>query len=72
MWVVPVMPRRPHDHTDSTTRILMTKVAVAVGGAGVWGLAKDNTLWFRGGTAGRTDSVVGESWTKVQVSEILR
>ena len=40
---------------------------VAVGGAGVWGLAKDNTLWFRGGTAGKTDSFVGESWTKVQV-----
>ena len=43
---------------------------VAVGGGGVWGLAKDNTLWFRGGTAARTDSSVGESWTKVQVRDI--
>ena len=42
---------------------------VAVGGAGVWGLAKDNTLWFRAGTAGKTDSSVGENWTKVQVRQ---
>ena len=41
---------------------------VAVGGAGVWGLAKDNTLWYRPGTAGRTDSSVGETWTKLQVT----
>ena len=38
---------------------------VAVGGAGVWGVAKDNSLWFRG-VAGRTDSSVGENWTKMQ------
>ena len=37
---------------------------VAVGGAGVWGVAKDNTLWFRGGTAGKM--AVGDNWTKVQ------
>ena len=39
---------------------------VAVGGAGVWGVAKDNSLWFRG-VAGRTDTTVGDNWTKLQV-----
>ena len=37
---------------------------VAVGGAGVWGVAKDNTLWYRGGTVAKM--AVGETWTKVQ------
>jgi len=38
---------------------------VAVGGAGVWGLAKDNSLWFRG-VAGKTEATVGDTWTKMQ------
>ena len=38
---------------------------VAVGGGGVWGVAKDNSLWFRG-VAGRTDTTVGDNWTKMQ------
>ena len=37
---------------------------VAAGGAGVWGVAKDNTLWFRGGSGGKLGG--GETWTKVQ------
>ena len=37
---------------------------LAVGGAGVWGLAKDNTLWFRTGSAGKAS--IGDTWTKVQ------
>ena len=47
-----------------------TMKQVAVGGSGVWGLAKDGTLWFRTGTVGKTESSVGETWTKVQVSDL--
>ena len=43
---------------------------VGVGGAGIWGVAKDNSLWFRGGTAGKTNCCVGENWTKVQSSPL--
>ena len=55
------------DDNGWTKPVDRTMRQVAVGGAGVWGLAKDNTLWFRGGTAGKTDFTIGESWTKVQV-----
>ena len=38
---------------------------VSVGGCGMWGVAKDNSLWFRVGTAGRTGEWAGDNWTKV-------
>ena len=31
----------------------------------MWGVAKDNSLWFRVGTAGRTGEWAGDNWTKV-------
>jgi hypothetical protein len=37
-----------------------------VGQAGVWGVAKDNSLWFRPGSAGRTGDCAGEQWSKVR------
>ena len=42
---------------------------VAVGGAGVWGVAKDNSLWFRG-VAGKTAATVGETWSKMQARQL--
>ena len=41
---------------------------VAVGGAGVWGVAKDNTLWVRGGSAGKMS--IGDNWCKVQSASL--
>ena len=40
---------------------------VSVGGCGMWGVAKDNSLWFRVGTAGRTAEWAGDNWTKVRI-----
>ncbi|XP_023339608.1 tectonin beta-propeller repeat-containing protein 1 [Eurytemora carolleeae] len=47
-----------------------TMRSVASGTAGVWAVAKDNTVWVRTGCAGKTSSSVGESWTKCQGSPI--
>ena len=33
----------------------------------MWGVAKDNSLWFRVGTAGRTAEWAGDNWTKVRI-----
>ena len=38
----------------------------------MWGVAKDNSLWFRVGTAGRTGEWAGDNWTKVSSSLGLR
>jgi len=43
---------------------------VAVGGAGIWGIAKDNTVWVRGNSAGNSSTGVGDNWTKLQSSPL--
>ena len=46
---------------------LESSLQVSVGGCGMWGVAKDNSLWFRVGTAGRTAEWAGDNWTKVRI-----
>ena len=43
---------------------------VGIGGAGVWGIAKDNSLWLRNGSVGHTATSLGDAWTKVQVGPV--
>ena len=40
----------------------------------MWGVAKDNSLWFRVGSAGRTGEWAGDNWTKVftMISTLMR
>ena len=45
--------------------LYLCSLQVSVGGCGMWGVAKDNSLWFRVGTAGRTGEWAGDNWTKV-------
>ena len=64
---------RSHNETGWTTeeqgkherQELQSSLQVSVGGCGMWGVAKDNSLWFRVGTAGRTAEWAGDNWTKV-------
>ena len=46
---------------------LESSLQVSVGGCGMWGVAKDNSLWVRVGTAGRTAEWAGDNWTKVRI-----
>ena len=70
---------RSHNETGCTTeegreappkqerQELESSLQVSVGGCGMWGVAKDNSLWFRVGTAGRTAEWAGDNWTKVRI-----
>ena len=68
-WDTLAKARRPHYETGCLVERIIEGIfvcQVSVGGCGMWGVAKDNSLWFRVGTAGRTGEWAGDNWTKVE------
>ena len=68
-WDTLAKARRPHYETGCLVERIIERIfvcQVSVGGCGMWGVAKDNSLWFRVGTAGRTGEWAGDNWTKVE------
>ena len=71
-WTNIALRWEPLKFTDATSyqekrQELESSLQVSVGGCGMWGVAKDNSLWFRVGTAGRTAEWAGDNWTKVRI-----